>query len=431
MLHVGHARWDQTPDNLRQRATCAAYQRTRERFLALYEIPQAPRATQVAKRTGRHPQAVMEWLHLDNERGPEATAYQRTGGRPPLPRDRSSPRHRGPRGPAGRGQPTRSRGRPAAALDAQAPGWLRAGAVRPPVLPRNRPRRPAPARPVVDKGPQAARPDRRRAEFPGRTLVVIWDGTPCHRARAMWAAAASLGITLMPRPGYSPDLRPVEALWRRLREDVAYPHCHPTAEDLTRRVAAFEARVNHAPHAVADRLRAKDHLDPDEEKLRLSNLTRFNAGTIDFYPSPTRSAAAAKRFLAKAMRGLKWLGTAARHQHRQGAKLRRGRRRAEERRQAAGRRGAPAGQVPEQRRGSRPRQAEAADQAGARLQKLEDSLCDDQGFRGDAHLEKRSGKRFQSHPGHARRGPPLDRAFGIGADVLAKVVQFANERLGP
>jgi len=45
---------------------------------------------------------------------------------------------------------------------------------------------------------------------------------------------------------------------------------HPTTEDLSRRVAAFETRLNHDACAVADRLWVKDHLDPDEEKLRFS-----------------------------------------------------------------------------------------------------------------------------------------------------------------
>jgi Winged helix-turn helix len=84
MLHVDHARWGQTPEDLRQLATSAGHQRTRERFLALYEITRESCATRVAERTGRHPQTVMEWLHLYNERGPEALAYRRTGGRPPF-----------------------------------------------------------------------------------------------------------------------------------------------------------------------------------------------------------------------------------------------------------------------------------------------------------------------------------------------------------
>ena len=86
----------------------------------------------------------------------------------------------------------------------------------------------------------------------------------------VWSAAASLGIQLLPLPGYSPDLMAVEPLWRWLREDVTYHHCHATAEDLIRRVAAFEADVNADPYAVADRLWVKDHLDPAEEKLEFS-----------------------------------------------------------------------------------------------------------------------------------------------------------------
>ena len=84
MLHVDYDRWGQTPEDLRQLATGAAHQRTRERFLALYEVTQASCATQVAARTHRHPLTVMEWLHLYNTRGPEALTFRRSGGRPPF-----------------------------------------------------------------------------------------------------------------------------------------------------------------------------------------------------------------------------------------------------------------------------------------------------------------------------------------------------------
>ncbi len=117
---------------------------------------------------------------------------------------------------------------------------------------------------------------RLRAELPDRTLVVLWDGAPYHRANAVRAAADALGIELVPLPGYSPDLMPVEALWRWLREDVTYHHCHTSADDLARRVAAFETRINQESYALADRLWVKDHLNPDEEKLRFSSWTRFN-----------------------------------------------------------------------------------------------------------------------------------------------------------
>jgi transposase len=111
---------------------------------------------------------------------------------------------------------------------------------------------------------------RLRTEVPDRELIVLWDGAPYHRAKAVTTVACELGITLMPLPGYSPDLMPVEALWRWLREDVTYQHCHISSEDLTRRAAAFETRINQDPYALADRLQIKDDLNPEEEKLRFS-----------------------------------------------------------------------------------------------------------------------------------------------------------------
>jgi transposase len=112
---------------------------------------------------------------------------------------------------------------------------------------------------------------RLRAEVPDHTLIVLWDGATYHRAKAVRKAACDLGIRLVPLPGYSPDLMPMEALWRWLREDVTYHHCHTSPEDLTRRVGAFEARINKDPFALADRLWVKVQLDPEEEKLRFSN----------------------------------------------------------------------------------------------------------------------------------------------------------------
>jgi len=114
---------------------------------------------------------------------------------------------------------------------------------------------------------------RLRAEFPDEALIVLWDGAPYHRAKAVREAARALNIRLMPLPGYSPDLMPVEALWRWLREDVTYHHSHASAEDLTRRAGDFEVRLNRDPFAIADRLWVKEKLAPEEGKLSYSNIT--------------------------------------------------------------------------------------------------------------------------------------------------------------
>ena len=65
-------------------ALSAPHIRTRERALALLDIAQGGCATQVALRTGRRAQTIMGWVHAYNERGPEALAFRRTGGRPPF-----------------------------------------------------------------------------------------------------------------------------------------------------------------------------------------------------------------------------------------------------------------------------------------------------------------------------------------------------------
>ena len=92
MLQPDFSKWNQTADDLFQLSREAAHPRSRERYLALYAIgTKQSNATQWAKATGRenapwgHP--VMGWIHVYNAQGPEAVAYQHSGGCPPfLPR---------------------------------------------------------------------------------------------------------------------------------------------------------------------------------------------------------------------------------------------------------------------------------------------------------------------------------------------------------
>ena len=67
---------------LRDQALNASHPRTRERFLALYEISQGESATQVAWQTQRNPQTVMSWVHRYNSSGPESLTFRDTGGHP-------------------------------------------------------------------------------------------------------------------------------------------------------------------------------------------------------------------------------------------------------------------------------------------------------------------------------------------------------------
>ena len=80
MLSVDHARWGQTPEDLRRLAMGAPHRRTRERFLALHEIVRGGCATRVAVRAGRHPRTVTGWLHAYDARECTFLAVPGSGG---------------------------------------------------------------------------------------------------------------------------------------------------------------------------------------------------------------------------------------------------------------------------------------------------------------------------------------------------------------
>ena len=84
MLKLDLSRWQQTAERLRELALSADHARTRERWMALYEIATGKNATVVGQQTGRNPQTVMQWVHRYNEQGPSAMVFQQTGGHPPL-----------------------------------------------------------------------------------------------------------------------------------------------------------------------------------------------------------------------------------------------------------------------------------------------------------------------------------------------------------
>lgn len=85
MIRVNLEKWGQTEDDLRRLATESAHQRTRERFLALFlMVSQNICSTEVARRTGRDNETVLQWVRTYNEQGLEALTWCHTGGRRPF-----------------------------------------------------------------------------------------------------------------------------------------------------------------------------------------------------------------------------------------------------------------------------------------------------------------------------------------------------------
>ena len=85
MLELDLVKWNQTAEDLRVEAMTATHERTRERFLALYELTQQGRgASAVARGAGRHLQTLIRWVHRYNATGPQALVFAHTGGIPPF-----------------------------------------------------------------------------------------------------------------------------------------------------------------------------------------------------------------------------------------------------------------------------------------------------------------------------------------------------------
>lgn len=102
-------------------------------------------------------------------------------------------------------------------------------------------------------------------------VVIIWDNASYHKEQAVQATATQLGFELFPLPTYSPDLNPIEGLWKWMREEVTQLFCHPSLQSLTLDCLRFIQSINLTPELVIKRLWPKFELDPEVEKLRFSS----------------------------------------------------------------------------------------------------------------------------------------------------------------
>jgi transposase len=86
--------------------------------------------------------------------------------------------------------------------------------------------------------------------LPGR-LLVVWDGSPIHRAQSVrdfLAQGGAARIHLEPLPAYAPELNPDEGIWRYLkRVELRNVCCHDLPERrLELRLAAKRLRHKRA-----------------------------------------------------------------------------------------------------------------------------------------------------------------------------------------
>ena len=81
---------------------------------------------------------------------------------------------------------------------------------------------------------------RLRRAYPGRPLLLLLDQAGAHTALKSRALAERLDITLLFLPAKSPELNPVDHLWRSLKQNVAANRQYATVDS---EAAAAEAWV--------------------------------------------------------------------------------------------------------------------------------------------------------------------------------------------
>lgn len=69
--------------------------------------------------------------------------------------------------------------------------------------------------------------------------LLLWDNAPPHQPHRVREAAQAAGITVAFLPFRSPELMPLEDLWRGLKADIAANRAYPTVDDLAAHAIAW------------------------------------------------------------------------------------------------------------------------------------------------------------------------------------------------
>jgi transposase len=85
---------------------------------------------------------------------------------------------------------------------------------------------------------------------PAVPKLLIWDNAPPHQPHRVRDAAAAASITVAFLPFRSPELMPLEELWRGLKATVAANRCYSSLDELTQRAVTWLDGMSEA-----DRLR--------------------------------------------------------------------------------------------------------------------------------------------------------------------------------
>lgn len=93
-------------------------------------------------------------------------------------------------------------------------------------------------------------------EYPTGKIVMVLDNARIHHAKLIqpFLEEHKERINLLFLPPYSPNLNPIEGLWKWLKTSVIYNVFYESVQDIRKNVQAFIAEINEDPKTVIDRL---------------------------------------------------------------------------------------------------------------------------------------------------------------------------------
>jgi transposase len=91
-------------------------------------------------------------------------------------------------------------------------------------------------------------------QIPGKKLLVIWDGSPIHRGKAvkefLLADGAAARVQLEQLPGYAPELNPDEGNWKHLKYVELKNVCCRSLMELRVELRKAKERLRHKKHVI-------------------------------------------------------------------------------------------------------------------------------------------------------------------------------------
>jgi len=89
-------------------------------------------------------------------------------------------------------------------------------------------------------------------QIPGK-LLIVWDGSPIHRAKVIkefLADGAAVRVQLEQLPGYAPDLNPDEGIWKHLKYVELKNVCCRSLSELRVELRRAKERLRHKKHVI-------------------------------------------------------------------------------------------------------------------------------------------------------------------------------------